>query len=177
MARAIEGTMPAMTVQVPPNGTKGLRMPRLLTAILHRMALMMLARYRRRHGDLKLRGQPLVLLATIGAKSGQRRETLIERFPDGTSQDSWIVTATAGGTPTHPAWFFNMAKHPDHVWLEIDDKVIHVRPETLEGPDYDAAWARIVEIDSTFAGYPTKTDRRIPVIRLTAADERTPAQA
>jgi deazaflavin-dependent oxidoreductase (nitroreductase family) len=165
-----------MRVEVPPRGTRGTHMPRFLSSLLHRMAPMMLARYRRRGGDLKLRGQPLVLLATIGAKSGVRRETLVERFPDGDSQTSWIVTATAGGAATHPAWFFNIAKHPDEVWIEIDGKELRVRPETLEGPEYDAAWARIVEIDSSFGPYTTKTDRHIPVIRLTAIDKAPSAQ-
>jgi deazaflavin-dependent oxidoreductase (nitroreductase family) len=130
----------------------------------------MARRYRQRRGDMWLNGQPLTLLTTIGAKSGERRETLVNRFPDGESQTSWVVTATAGGSATHPAWFLNLAKHPDQVWVEIGERQIKVKPESLSGADREAAWQRIVSLAPSFGSYPDKTDRQIPVVRLTAIE-------
>lgn len=115
-----------------------------------------------------MNGQPLVLLRTVGAKSGARRETLLQRFPDGDSTSSWIVTATGAGSASHPRWFLNMASHPDQVWVEIAGQPIHVRPETLSGEERDAAWQRIVSLVPSFGAYPTKTDRLFPVLRLTS---------
>jgi deazaflavin-dependent oxidoreductase (nitroreductase family) len=130
----------------------------------------MVGRFRRRHGDMSMNGQPLVLIATIGAKSGEKRETLVNCFPDRDSTTSWIVTATAGAAASHPSWFLNMAAHPDQVWMQLGERRMHVRPETLAGAEREAAWARIVSLAPSFGPYPGKTDRQIPVIRLTAID-------
>lgn len=130
----------------------------------------MVRRYRKRGTELRINGQPLILLATIGAKSGERRQVLVSRFPDGDSETSWIVTATAGGSATHPAWFINLAKNPDKVWVEVDRREIQVRPEGLQGAERDEAWRQIVGLAPSFGGYPGKTDRQIPVVRLTSVD-------
>jgi deazaflavin-dependent oxidoreductase (nitroreductase family) len=160
-----------MSVQVPPRGTKGPSMPPRLLGPIFRFGMRQLVnRYRRRRGQMTLNGQPLVLLRTVGAKSGEIREVLLNRFPDDGSTNSWIVTATAGGAAAHPAWFRNMARHPDQVWLEINERLIHVRPETFSGSERDAAWQGIVELIPSFGSYPKKTDRLIPVVRLTAID-------
>jgi deazaflavin-dependent oxidoreductase (nitroreductase family) len=157
-----------MSVDITPRGTRGGGMPRFLRPLLGLGSRMMVGRYRRRHGEMSLNGQPLVLLTTVGAKSGERRETLVNRFPDGDSTTSWIITASAGGSATHPAWLFNLAKHPDQVWLEIDGRPVHVRPETLQGGERETAWQRIVSLSPRFGSYPSKTDRVIPVVRLIA---------
>src|SRR5437899_1968630 len=106
---------------------------------------------------------------TIRAKSGERRQVLVSRFPDGESKASWIVTGTAGGSATHPAWFLNIAKNYDKVWVEVDGREMHVRPESLRGKERDDAWRQIVALAPSFGGYPDKTDRQIPVVRLTTA--------
>jgi deazaflavin-dependent oxidoreductase (nitroreductase family) len=130
----------------------------------------MVRRYRKRGTDLRINGQPLILLTTIGAKSRQRRQVLVSRFPDGESKASWIVTGTAGGSATHPAWFLNMAKNPDKVWVEVEGREMHVRPESLRGKDREEAWRQIVALAPSFGGYPDKTDRQIPVVRLRAVE-------
>jgi deazaflavin-dependent oxidoreductase (nitroreductase family) len=134
---------------------------------------MMVRNYRRRGAAMRINGQPLILLTTIGAKSGERRQTLLNRFPDGQSTRSWLVTATAGGSAAHPAWFINMARNPDKVWVEVDGREMRVRPESLNGVERDEAWRRIVELAPSFGPYAHTTDRQIPVVRLTPPEHAT----
>lgn len=112
-------------------------------------------------------GAPLLSLTTVGAKSGLQRQSTVACFADGAN--AWLVVASAGGSPTHPAWFFNLAKHPDQVWIEVGNRKLRVRPETLSGDARAAAWQRITRQAPSFASYETKTDREIPVVRLTAS--------
>jgi deazaflavin-dependent oxidoreductase (nitroreductase family) len=111
-------------------------------------------------------GVPLMYLTTIGAKTGQQRTVPVMAFPDG--DDAWLVVASSGGTATHPAWFYNLAKHPDRVELEYEGRKTPAVPETLAGEARAAAWARITADQKRFADYETKTDREIPVVRLSA---------
>jgi deazaflavin-dependent oxidoreductase (nitroreductase family) len=159
-----------MTVEVTPQGTRGAGFPRLLRTLMRLGSGFIVRNYRRRGTDLRINGQPLILLTTIGAKSGARRQVLLSRFPDGESKTSWLVTGTAGGSATHPAWFMNLAKNPDKVWVEVDRRETRVRPEGLQGEERDEAWRQIVARAPSFGGYPGKTDRQIPVVRLTAVD-------
>ena len=66
-------------------------------------------------GD-KFQGQDLLYLTTVGAKTGQKRQTTVARFPDG--EDAWLVVASAAGSADHPAWYHNIAAHPNQVWIE-----------------------------------------------------------
>jgi deazaflavin-dependent oxidoreductase (nitroreductase family) len=163
-----------LELKVPPNGTRGAEMPRVLRWLFRLGIPLMVSRYRRRGGDMRFAGQQLGLLTTKGAKSGERRQTLVGRFPDGDKADSWIVTATNGGARSHPAWFRNIAAHPDQVWLDILGVEVHVRPEMVEGPEHDEAYRRIVDAAPVFRDYPKKTDRNIPVIRLSAILQEQP---
>ena len=107
----------------------------------------------------------VVMLTTVGAKSGVDRQTVVVYFPE--PDGSMLVVASAGGSVIHPAWFFNIAKNPDKVWARIGDRTFKVTPETLSGEARAVAWRRITTQSPVFAGYETKTDREIPVVRLT----------
>ncbi len=109
----------------------------------------------------------LLYLTTTGAKSGQQRQSTLARFADG--DDAWLIVASAGGSARHPAWYHNIAAHPDQVWIEFGGQRTRVTPVQLEGEDRDRAWQRITASQPRYAGYETKTDRGIPVIRLTRA--------
>jgi hypothetical protein len=61
----------------------------------------------------------------------------------------------------------NLAKNPDHVFLQVRGERYRVRPASLHGADRESAWKRITSEMSNFAEYQTKTDREIPVVRLT----------
>jgi deazaflavin-dependent oxidoreductase (nitroreductase family) len=92
----------------------------------------------------------------------------VSRFPDG--QDAWLVVASAGGSAHHPAWYHNIAAHPDQVWIEFGGRQLRVTPTQLDGDARAQAWQRITQSQPRYAGYEQKTDRAIPVIRLSRAD-------
>jgi deazaflavin-dependent oxidoreductase (nitroreductase family) len=116
----------------------------------------------------KFMGFPVVLLTTVGARTGREHTHVLGGFPDG--QDSWLVVASNGGAPSHPHWFTNLAKSPDKVWFQVGNRRMHAKVESLEGKEREDAYARVVAVAKNYGGYLKKTDREIPVIRLTAAD-------
>ena len=124
-------------------------------------------RYRKAPGDNQpvMMGFPTVLLTTIGARTGQERINVLGGFPDG--DDAWIIVASKGGAATHPAWFINLAKHPEKVWLEVGKRKMKARAELLRGAQREAALARIASVSPRYGEYQRKTDREIPLIRLT----------
>lgn len=114
---------------------------------------------------MKLRGMPVVQLITVGAKTGQERTTDLIGAPDG--GNAWIVVASYAGSVKHPAWFINMARNPDKIWLKAGGRKVKVEGQTLQGPPRDEAWKKMIAIWPGYAGYSEKTDREIPVVRLT----------
>ena len=126
--------------------------------------------YRRLGGLWSRPGFRMVLLTTRGARTGRTRTVPLGGFSDG--KDAWLVVGSLGGAARHPAWLFNMAKHPEAVWLEVGRERFKVRPETLEGSDRADALARIATIAPPYAAYQTKTDREISIVRLTQDDGR-----
>jgi deazaflavin-dependent oxidoreductase (nitroreductase family) len=108
-----------------------------------------------------------LVLTTIGAKTGQRRETLLGSFPDG--DDAWLIIASFGGNAKNPAWYHNLAAHPDQAEIEVGGRKVKVTATQLSGAEREAAWQRVLSVQPRYAGYVKKTDRVIPVIRLVAA--------
>lgn len=111
----------------------------------------------------QLKGKPVVLLTTVGARSGKLRKTPLMRVE---FNGEYAVVASLGGAPKNPVWFHNIAKHR--------------RVELQDGPDtgdYDARevfgeakaiwWQRAVEVWPDYADYQRKTDRDIPLFVLT----------
>ncbi len=154
-----------MSVEVTPRGTRGFEPPRLPRPLMSAMIGMGTLAHRVLGDRMRVMGRPLLLLETIGAKSGQKRTTMLGWFPD-TSEDNWLVVASYAGAARHPAWFLNMAKNPGHVWVEIGKRKLLVQPESLKGSDRAQAWERIVSLAPGYGNYQTKTDREIPIIRL-----------
>ncbi|GAA2584840.1 nitroreductase family deazaflavin-dependent oxidoreductase [Dactylosporangium fulvum] len=117
----------------------------------------------KRSGD-RFAGMDLLYLTTVGAKSGKERVSPVARFADG--DDAWLVVASNGGADRHPSWYHNLRAHPDQVWVEVGGRRIHARVEQLEGERRRAALERIVAGQPRFGGYQRKTDRALPVLRL-----------
>lgn len=143
------------------NGTRGARQPGgfFMSWFNKRMAKKI------RGGGGKAMGLDPLLLVTIGAKSGQTRETPLARFagPDGT----WYVVASANGAARNPAWYYNVAAHPDRVSVVIDGVETPVVAHQLHGDERAEAWRAITASQPRFADYEGKTDRDIPVLQLT----------
>ena len=155
-----------MPVDRLPGGTRGARTPpkRLLAVLMPIMEW-----FHRRSGD-RFRGSDLLYLTTVGARTGERRTNPVARFDDG--KGGWLVVASFGGAARHPGWYHNIAAHPDGVRVEVRGVTHRVEAEQLEGPAYEAAWAHITARSPSFLDYLDKTDRRLPVLRLTPTDQR-----
>jgi len=110
-------------------------------------------------------GFPVVLLTTKGATSGAERTVTLGGFADG--DDAWLVVASNSGSPRHPAWLKNMVRHPDEIWLEVGSRKMKVQGDSLTGSTRKDALHRIAAISARYGEYPKKTDREIPVVRLT----------
>jgi len=107
-------------------------------------------------------GAPLLILHTVGAKSGEPRETPMMFLADG---DRYLVFASYGGAPHNPAWFHNLVANPD-VSIEVGTSRLDVRAEVLEGAERDRLYAKQAELFPGFAEYQAKTSRTIPVVAL-----------
>ena len=150
-----------MAIEKLPGGTRGSRTP---PSLLSKIMTPLMVRVHRRSGD-RFQGMDLLYLTTVGARSGARRTTPVARFDDGAG--GWIIVASAGGAAHHPSWYHNIAAHPDQVEVEVAGRGHRVRVDQLEGEQREEAWARVVEGAPRFQGYLTKTDRQLPVLRLT----------
>jgi deazaflavin-dependent oxidoreductase (nitroreductase family) len=150
-------------MQIPAPGTRGAKAPP--GGVLGRALMSVVRRVHRLSGS-KMSGRPLLYLTTVGARSGQRRTAVVMPFPEG--DDAWLIVASRAGTADHPAWFYNLAKHPDQVEAEVEGRRTAVTPRMLTGDERAAAWERITRERPNFAEYERKTDREIPVVRLTA---------
>jgi deazaflavin-dependent oxidoreductase (nitroreductase family) len=154
-----------MSVNITPRGTRGQRRPP--GPVMGLMGWFMRASHRL--GSKRMDGQPVVLLTTRGARSGELRTSPVMSFPE--SDSAWLVVASFGGSASHPAWYLNMARYPDDTWIEIDGRRVKVTPRSLSGEERERAWEQITTKSHRFAGYQEKTDREIPVVRLTATPE------
>ena len=110
----------------------------------------------------RFENMPLVLLHTIGAKSGLERINPMVGTPDG---DRIIVTASKGGAPEHPDWFNNLAAHPEVV-VEYGIEAFKVTAVVLKEPERTEQYNRIAAQYPRFAEYAQKTTRVIPVVAL-----------
>lgn len=114
-------------------------------------------------GTLRDSGLPVIVLTTLGAKSGMLRKTALMRVEhDG----EYVVVASLGGAPTHPVWYWNITKHP-HVELQDGAEKHDYDVRELEGAEREEWWARAVEAYPPYADYQQKTERVIPVLLLT----------
>jgi deazaflavin-dependent oxidoreductase (nitroreductase family) len=121
----------------------------------------------------EIRGMPLLLLETRGARSGQVRQATLGYLEDGSG--SWLIIASTAGANWNPSWLHNLAKDPDATIELVGGRRIPVRAETLEGPDLEAAWRRVEQVARPYADYRTKTDREISVVRLRERPASAPA--
>jgi deazaflavin-dependent oxidoreductase (nitroreductase family) len=154
-----------MSFEKTPGGTRGTRMAPAGGPVAKLISNQMIRRARRKGGTFM--GMNVLVLTTVGAKTGKRRETLLGSFPDG--DDAWLVVASANGSAKNPAWYHNLAAHPDRAEVEVGGRKVAVTATQLSGAERQAAWDRIVAAVPRYEGYTKKTDRVIPIIRLVAA--------
>ena len=115
-------------------------------------------------GDL--RGRPVIVLTSVGAKTGRLRKTPLMRVEH---EGVYAVVASLGGAPHHPLWYHNLKKNP-HVELRDGATKRDYMAREVTGEEKVIWWDRAVETWPDYATYQTKTDRRIPVFVLEPTD-------
>ena len=109
-----------------------------------------------------LRGRPVIVLTSVGAKTGKLRKTALMRVEhDGV----YAVVASMGGAPKHPVWYHNLKANP-HVELQDGASKRDYLARELTGDEKALWWERAVATWPDYARYQTKTTRQIPVFVL-----------
>jgi len=109
-----------------------------------------------------LRGRPIILLTTVGAKSGKLRKTPLMRVEH---EGQYAVVASKGGAPEQPQWYWNLVANPRVELQDGADRADYLAREAT-GDERATWWARSLETWPAYAEYQTKTDRLIPVFVL-----------
>ncbi|MEM7025041.1 MAG: nitroreductase family deazaflavin-dependent oxidoreductase [Pseudomonadota bacterium] len=105
---------------------------------------------------------PTLLLTTRGRRSGKAR---VMPLIYGESNGSYVIVASKGGAPKHPAWYLNLVSEPD-VDIQVATKRLTAKARTASGAERQRLWDQMVEIYPPYADYQNKTDREIPVVVL-----------
>ena len=110
----------------------------------------------------RVMGMPVLLLDTVGRKSGQRRTNALTYFEQGRA---FVVIASVLGEPRDPAWCLNLRASPDTT-IQVGRERIAVRAREAAGVEREQLWAALVAHAPDYAEYQRLTERRIPVVVL-----------
>jgi deazaflavin-dependent oxidoreductase (nitroreductase family) len=114
-------------------------------------------------------GDSLVVLHSVGARSGRELQNPLMGLPN--EDGSVLVVGTAGGSPKHPAWVYNVRAHPElTIERRVDGGIVtqRVTARELGDDEWEAAWQRFVDRSRGFAEYlKTAEGRRFPIFALT----------
>lgn len=113
-------------------------------------------------GHIWREGSTVLLLTTIGRRSGEPRTTPLIYARDG---DRYVIVASKGGAPDHPGWYRNLEKTPE-VELQVGAEVFPARARTASGEERQRLWRKANQVWPHYDEYALKTDREIPVVVL-----------
>ncbi len=121
--------------------------------------------YRETNGErgYEWRGTTILLLTTIGRRSGEERTTPLIHRTDG---DRFVIVASKGGAPEDPAWFKNLSANPDRIEIQVKGERFPVTASVAEGSERERLWKQMTEVWPDYDGYQASTDRKIPVVVL-----------
>jgi deazaflavin-dependent oxidoreductase (nitroreductase family) len=105
---------------------------------------------------------PVLLLTTTGRKTGRRRTTPLLYVEEG---DRYVVVASAGGAPSHPAWYLNLCNNPAAT-IQVGGRKLAVTAETAGLEERARLWPRLTQMWPQYDDYQAKTRREIPVVIL-----------
>ena len=126
-----------------------------------------IAEFRENRGRVAAFGDaPLLLLTTIGSKSGLPRTIPLMYLTEDGETNRVYVFASASGADSHPAWFNNLVAHPNDLEVEIAEHSTSAHGEVVPEPLRGELYAKQAERYPVFAGYQTSTSRTIPVVAL-----------
>ncbi len=123
--------------------------------------------YRASSGKImsKLAGNDILLLTTTGRRSGSKRTLPLAYTTDG---DTFVVTASNGGKPQHPGWYFNLKATP-RAQVQVRAEVFDVVAKQVTGNERARIWAKLVAEHPQYKRYSTLTTREIPLMVLRRA--------
>jgi F420H(2)-dependent quinone reductase len=142
----------------------------MLKLMLKVIVSVMVFLYRSTGGRIggRIQGLPVLLLTTTGRKSGKPRTVPLGYLRDGST---YVIIASYGGLPRHPAWFFNLQSHPEAT-IQAKKVQMQVRAELANPEKKRELWARLLEVAPGYANYQKRTSRDIPMVILHSVDER-----
>jgi deazaflavin-dependent oxidoreductase (nitroreductase family) len=109
----------------------------------------------------------LMLIHHLGAKSGTERVTPLGCFPQGDGR--FVIVASNGGSPTHPAWYHNLTANP-RIKVEVGTQTLTVLAQELEGTARAELWPKLVAEVPQLGEYQARITRQVPVFMLTRQD-------
>ena len=109
-------------------------------------------------------GEPVILLTSVGARTGKLRKTPLMRVEH---EGQYAVVASLGGAPKNPVWYYNLVANP-HVELQDGPVKKDYQAREVQGEEYDLWFERSVEAWPDYAEYKKKTTRKMPIFVLTA---------
>jgi deazaflavin-dependent oxidoreductase (nitroreductase family) len=120
--------------------------------------------YRLTRGRLgsKMAGQSVLLLHTVGRKSGKSFTTPVNYYGDG---ENYVLVASNWGKDNHPAWFYNLKQHPDTT-VQVKDRIIRVVARQAAGQEYERLWKFVTSKNGYYVRYQAGTRRSIPIVIL-----------
>lgn len=110
-----------------------------------------------------MNGSPCLLLDYQGRRTGTWRRTVLIYGRDG---EDYLIVASKGGADEHPQWFLSVKENPE-VHLRVGRERFAARAEVLPPGEKARVWPHVVEVYPPYEEYQQKTDRDIPVVRLT----------
>jgi deazaflavin-dependent oxidoreductase (nitroreductase family) len=105
---------------------------------------------------------PILLLNTVGRKSGKKRTSPLLYVMDG---EDFVIIASKGGAATHPAWYLNLMANQEAT-VEVGDREMQVEAEEADPEDRTRLWQRMVEMYPAYDDYQKRTEREIPLLVL-----------
>src|SRR3712207_1078983 len=120
--------------------------------------------YRATGGKLfgRMGKSPILLLNTVGRKSGKKRTAPLLYVMDG---EDFVIIASKGGAPTPPAWYLNLRVNPE-ARVEVGDREGRVGAEEADREEKARLWQKMVEMYPAYDDYQKKTEREIPLLIL-----------
>jgi deazaflavin-dependent oxidoreductase (nitroreductase family) len=111
----------------------------------------------------RMAGQSVLLLHTVGRKSGRSYITPVNYYRDG---ENYVLVASNWGNDSHPGWFFNLM-HQSIATIQVKDQTIHARAREATAEEYERLWKYVTSKNDYYVRYQKQTRRKIPIVILT----------
>lgn len=120
--------------------------------------------YRLTRGKLggRMNGLPVLLLRTVGRKTGKQRVTPLGYF---VYEGNYVITGSNAGMNSHPGWYYNLTATPK-ARIQLQGNQLSVTTDVIEQGHYDLLWDTLTRIAPSYKNYTQRTNREIPILVL-----------